>query len=241
MGIGAATAKLLASKGARVVVGDINYAGASAVAEEIRSSGNAAWAVQFDLADEASIQHLIATGVEYLGGLDGLVNMAADVRPDLLSRDTAVGDMDVAVWGRTLQVNLIGFGLTTKYAIPHLRHNAGSIVNISSCAAYAAEAIRPAYASSKAGINALTRHTARTYGHEGIRANAVAPGAIECPGLVEALKSDSDFQRIIEQLPLGRLGKPEEVATTISYLLSRDSSYVTGQIWAVNGGSHLRD
>ncbi|KAF9871137.1 hypothetical protein CkaCkLH20_11306 [Colletotrichum karsti] len=132
-GVGAGTAKHLAGRGAKVVVADINISAAKEVGEEITNSGGSAAVIEFDLADEQSIKNLIEKGTEFLGGLDSLLNIGADLSPQTMGNDRAVHDMDAAIWHRTFQVNTIGFALTTKYALPHLQGaGGGTIINISS-------------------------------------------------------------------------------------------------------------
>lgn len=137
-GVGAGTAKLLAARGAKVVVADINIAAAENVGAEITSSGGDAIVVEFDLSDEQSIKALIEKGTEWLGGLDSLLNIGADLSPQNLGNDKSVLDMDAAVWHRTFQVNTTGYALTTKYALPHLKKaGGGTIINISSVSSLA--------------------------------------------------------------------------------------------------------
>ncbi|KAJ0367060.1 hypothetical protein COL154_003570 [Colletotrichum chrysophilum] len=132
-GVGAGTAKLLAARGAKVVVADINIAAAKDVGAEINNAGGSATVIEFDLADEQSIKNLIEKGTEWLGGLDSLLNIGADLSPKTLGNDRAVHDMDAEIWHRTFQVNTTGYALTTKYALPHLKQaSGGTIINISS-------------------------------------------------------------------------------------------------------------
>lgn len=132
-GVGAGTAKLLAARGAKVVVADINITAAKEVGEEITKSGGSAIVVEFDLADEDSIKALVEKSTEWLGGLDSLLNIGADLSPQTLGNDTSVLDMDAAIWQRTFLVNTTGYALTTKYSLPHLKKaGGGTIINISS-------------------------------------------------------------------------------------------------------------
>jgi NAD(P)-dependent dehydrogenase (short-subunit alcohol dehydrogenase family) len=240
-GIGATTAKHLAAAGARVAVGDINSHGAMAVAEEIRSLGAEAEAATFDLADGASIEALIAKAVSTFGGLDGLANVAADVRPETLSKDVDILDMDPQLWEHTLRTNLIGFALLIQAALPHLlAAGGGSIVNVSSAAAWSAEVGAVAYATSKIGGHALTRHVARRWGKQGIRCNAIAPGAV----LTETgtvVMPEAYRAQMLEKVCLSGLGKPLDIAQATGFLLSDSASWLTGQIISVDGGWMLRE
>ncbi|GIE95662.1 SDR family NAD(P)-dependent oxidoreductase [Paractinoplanes rishiriensis] len=235
-GIGAATAARLAEEGVRLFLGDINEEGVRGTAE--RTDAGVA---RFDLADADSVAALVAAAVEHLGGLDGVANVAADLSPGTLGNDTALVDLDVAVWEQTLRANLLGFALVGKHAIPHLiAAGGGAVVNTSSAASWAGEPVRPAYAASKAGINALTRHIASAYGKDGVRANSVSPGAVLSETALATMSAE--FQaRMLAAVTVPRLGQPDDLAATICYLLSDDASWVSGQVWTVNGGGGFRD
>jgi NAD(P)-dependent dehydrogenase (short-subunit alcohol dehydrogenase family) len=221
-GIGAATARRLGAEGARVFLGDINIDGA-------------------DLADAASIQSLVSNAVDFLGGLDGVANVAADLSPAQMDADGPLLEMQVPIWEQALRANLIGFALINKEVIPHLiESGGGSIVNTASNATFVGEAVRPAYAASKAGINTLSRHIASAYGDRFIRANSVSPGAVLSETAIATL--GEDFQAmVLAALALKRLGKPDDLASTIAFLLSDDASWVSGQVWSVNGGGGFRE
>ncbi|TDZ41076.1 putative short-chain type dehydrogenase/reductase [Colletotrichum trifolii] len=242
-GVGARTAKLLASRGAKVVVADVNIDAAMEVSAEINSCGGSATVIEFDLADEASIKNLIEKGGEWLGGLDSLLNIGADLSPTNLGNDRAVGEMDAEVWHRTFLVNTTGYALTTKYALPHLKSGGGgTIINISSMGGHymgTPEPQRVAYAASKAAVHALTRHTATTYGGDNIRSNTVALGPIATPTLLKNIEASPKMQEALKKVPLQRLGKPEEVAALLAFMISSDAAYITGDIWSINGGTHV--
>lgn len=246
-GIGASTAIRLGEEGARVVVGDLNFDGAQTTAKSIEASGGTAVPCRYDAADEASIRDLIAFAVSEFGGLDGLHNNAAELSADVITNDSDAVTTPLEVWNRTIQVNLTGYLLGIRYAIPELiKRGGGSIVNTSSGAAFVGEDIRVSYGVSKAGIGALTRHVASAYGKQGIRCNAVAPGYVPMEGLrklTESLGVDPDV--ILDNLlntsvRLPRLGKPEDLAAMIALLLSDDGEWITGQVYGVDGGWILR-
>lgn len=240
-GIGAATARHLGENGARLHLGDINTEGVAATAKAVVDAGGEATSTWFDLHDRDSIQGLVAGAVEALGGLDAIVNVAADFAPTTVLADVALDRMDPAVWDRTFAANLTGYALLIKHALePLTAAGGGAIVNTSSGIATVGEPDRPAYAASKAGINALTRHVAVTYGARGIRANAVAPGLVLSES-VEANLTDEFKQLALMGVPLGRHGQPADLAHVIGFLVSDESSWVTGQVLNVNGGSHRRD
>ncbi|MGW0523232.1 SDR family NAD(P)-dependent oxidoreductase [Crossiella sp. NPDC003009] len=240
-GIGAATAGRLAAEGAAVLVGDIDLGGAQATAKGIGDAGGTAIAAGFDLGDEGSITALVERAVAELGGIDGLFNVGADLSLDTMNRDTDLLGMDPAVWRRNHDINLLGYALTCREVIPHfLRQGGGVIVNTSSGAAWGADPSRPAYAASKAGVSALTRHIAGRWGKEGIRCNGIAPGIVLTETLkrhdVEELKA-----RAMRGLKSTRLGEPEDLAAVAAFLLSDDAAYVSGQVWSVCGGWSTRE
>jgi NAD(P)-dependent dehydrogenase (short-subunit alcohol dehydrogenase family) len=174
-GIGAATAERLGAEGAHVVVGDINVAAATSTAGRIADAGRSAIAVGFDLADPNSVADLVAAAADTFGGVDALFNVGADMTA--LRGDTDVVDIELDLWDRVMTVSLRGYVAALKHVIPQLlSRNGGAIVNMSSAAAFQGEPARPAYATAKAGIGALTRHVAARWGKDGIRCNAVAPG-----------------------------------------------------------------
>jgi NAD(P)-dependent dehydrogenase (short-subunit alcohol dehydrogenase family) len=240
-GIGAATAHRLAEEGAKVVVGDFNLRGAEETAERIEAGGGTAVAMQYDQGDESSISKLITGTVEHFGALHGLHANAVEGRLEVVSRDLDVLEMDVAVWERSLRVNLIGFALLIREALPHmLVLGGGAIVCTSSDGSSVPMPTRAAYSVSKAGVNALIRHVALRWGREGIRANAVSPGTI----LSETVKSRITQEQLDEwgaQRPCRRAGEPADVAAMVAYLLSDDSEFVNGQVLGVDGGFHMRD
>ena len=183
-GIGRATALALAAEGAAVVLADLSGDGAERVAREITDAGGRALAQLTDVGDESSIAAMVEAAVKTFGGLDVLHNNAAATEPTLLSGDLELTSMDVAIWDRTLAINLRGPMLGCKHAIPRmLERGGGVIVNTSSAAALAGDLVRSAYGASKAGLDALTRYVATQYGKRGIRCNSIAPGVIATPAL----------------------------------------------------------
>lgn len=240
-GIGAATAQRLGEEGAQVMCGDVFADKAEIVAKDIAAKGGTAIACFFDLHEEDTLKALIATAVEAFGGLDGIVNVAFEGRREYHDRDVEILDMEPEIWSTVLHANVIGTGLLMKYALPHLiEAGGGSIINITSGASWVGEPIRVVYGASKAGINSITRHVANRYGDRNVRCNAVSPGAI----LTEAGKatfSDEFKAQMLSGMPIKRLGEPEDIASTIAFLLSDDADWVTGQVWTVNGGLVLRE
>ena len=239
-GIGAALAERLVEEGAAIVVGDINEAALKNNVANLAKKGKAI-AVTFDLADENSIYTLVNRGVDELGGLDGLAITGADLSNETLGHDFEVGRIDGKVWDRTLRVNLIGHALLMQAAIPHLlTAGGGSIVTTSSLAAQQPMNTMPAYSASKAGLHALMRNVATTYGKQNIRCNAVAPGLVLTEGgrvnLSQEMMDDAT-----SKIPLTRLGEPKDLAAMIAFLLSDDGEWITGQVYGVNGGNMYRE
>ena len=178
-GIGSATCRALAREGASVAVVDIDIDGAQATVSGIEDDGGTAVPIHTDLASEGAIAAMVATVVAHFGRLDALHNNAALTDSDFLDRDTAVTELDIDVWDRTLDVNLRSQMLTCKHAIPEMvRSGGGSIVNMSSGAALSGDRTRTAYGVSKAGVHALTMYAATSHGKRGIRVNTVVPGLI---------------------------------------------------------------
>jgi len=239
-GIGAATARRLADEGARVAIGDINIDGATAAAEKIAQSGGRAIAVEFDLADAQSVQDLVDRTIKELGGIHGLHNVGADLSDENLGRDTTILDTDLDVWQRTLDVNLLGYVRTIRAVLPHLlKRGGGSIVNTSSGAALGSDPQHVAYGASKAAVNHITRHVAVNWGKHNIRSNGVMPGLVM--GETQGRQNDLQLQQAF--LTFGkttRLGRPDDLAAITTFLLSEEAEWITGQVWYIGGGSHLR-
>jgi NAD(P)-dependent dehydrogenase (short-subunit alcohol dehydrogenase family) len=240
-GIGAATAERLAAEGARLLVGDINDVGLAETVERIQRAGGTAHSAHYDLADADSIVRLIDACVARYGGIDGLANIGADVGTATLRNDFDVGSMEVAIWERTLRVNLIGHALLIKAALPHFVAQAGgAIVSVSSASAYQGAETIPAYAASKAGLHALIRHVAQRWGKNNVRCNGVAPGLV-LTAPARAAFTPEELEKDLEQLPLPRHGEPADLAAAITFLLSEDAAWITGQVISVNGGFAFRD
>jgi NAD(P)-dependent dehydrogenase (short-subunit alcohol dehydrogenase family) len=240
-GIGAATATRLAEEGAKVVVGDVNRDGLNATIAKITANGGIATGVYFDLADNASAQALIKTCVDAYGGVDGLANVGADLSLPSITTHQDLLELSDENWQRELDCNLMGYTRTIRAVIPHLvKQKSGAIVNTSSTAAYMAEPVRAAYATVKAGINALTRNVARRWGPDNIRCNSVAPGLTMSEANMSKMPAE-EREQLLATIPLNRGGTPEELAAVYAYLLSDDGAWVTGQVWSVNGGAYLRD
>jgi NAD(P)-dependent dehydrogenase (short-subunit alcohol dehydrogenase family) len=239
-GIGAASARRLADEGAHVVIGDLNEAGAQETVEGIRQAGGEARAFRFDISDDASSGELIRYAVTEFGGVDGLFNVAADLRAEILGRDTDLLDVPLEVWHRTLAVNLTGYLYTMRHALPELlKRGGGAIVNTISGLVLNGDRQRPAYGASKGGVVTLTKHVASRWGKDGVRCNAVAPGMVLTDNSLRNISAE-ERQAITARVPSPRLGKPEDLAAMVALLMSQDGEWINGQVLAVNGGTGLR-
>lgn len=235
-GIGAATAKRLASEGASVILADVNVDGAEMTAAAIRQAGGDAEARNFDLNDEESIRALIASSVERYGKLDILHNNAADTRVELMAGDLAIADMDAAIWDATFHANTRGTMLMIKYAVPAmLKSGGGSIINTTSGTSNGGDLLRSAYAASKAAVECLTLYAAAQYGRQGIRCNGISPG-LTLTSAVKANIPPKHIEQIKTHALLSGLGVPEDLAAAVAFLASDDARNITGQNIFIDGG-----
>lgn len=238
-GIGAATATRLGAEGAQVIVGDIAIEAAGRTAADITAAGGHATAVGFDLADPDSVAALIAAATATYGGVDALFTVGADM--SAIRGDSDVVDIDFTLWDRVMTVNLRGYVAAMKYAIPELlSRGGGAIVNMSSAAAFQGEPARPAYATAKAGIGALTRHVAARWGKEGIRCNAVAPGFTATDAIRSAPQWPELEASALQRIRGTRVGETDDVASLVAFLLSAEGEWINGQVINIDGGTVLR-
>ncbi|MCS6711772.1 SDR family oxidoreductase [Brachybacterium sp. EF45031] len=231
-GIGAATAHRLATEGARVVVADLSLEEAQRVAEELPGSGHGA--VALDITSGESVTAAVAQAVAHLGGLDAVAHTSGGTVPESTRERPAEGfPVDDEQWTQLLDLNLVGAARVARETLPALRESAGALVAVSSVnAAMAWGGL--AYSSAKAGLEALVRNLASDHAAAGVRINAVAPGTVR----TRVWQGRVDILRPL--YPLGRVGEPEDIAAAITYLLSPDAAWVTGQVLTVDGGVSLR-
>ena len=226
-GIGKATALRLASEGAKVVVADVQTEAGAATVADIEAAGGAATFLKLDVTSETEWDAAIAATLETYGSLTTLVNNAGigDARP--------IEDTDLSTWDKTIAVTQTSVFLGSKAASAALRAADGaSVVNISSMYGIVGAAFAgPAYQAAKGAVRILTKNLALHWAGDGVRVNSVHPGFIDTPILGE-----TDRSALIAGTPIGRLGKPEEIASMIAYLASDEASFITGGEFVVDGG-----
>lgn len=239
-GLGSATARLMAARGARLVLADIYFEGAQALSQTLDAD---ILPVAVDLGDESSIKAMIAATIDHFGRIDVLHNNAADLSPDLGPRDLDILNMATEVWDRTFRVNARGTMIACRETLPYmLKQGSGSIVNMVSSLALQGHIVQNAYSASKAALIQMTRSIAASYGPQGIRCNSVAPGLTLTPQVAKVFPDA--VRRLVEKETLrDRLGEPEDLAETVAWLASDAALNMNGQLIVCDGGSttHVPD
>ncbi len=231
-GIGKATALKLAQRGADVIVDDINPETAPQTAREIQALGKKAVAVIADVSQRDAVEKLIQTAVQELGGVDILVNNAGIARSNVLQR------LKDEQWDEVLNVNLKGIFYGTQAAVPHMiKQRSGKIISISSIYGRIGAVGDANYAASKAAIVGFTRSVAKEVARYNINVNAIMPGLVDT-SLLRGIP-EKYLKSMIDEIPLKRVGHPEDIAHVVAFLASDDSSYMTGTILEVTGGWNM--
>ena len=231
-GIGRAIARALALEGATVFVGARDQGRLAEVVKQIADEGGAAVALALDVADRASVDAALQKVLEAQGRVDHLVNNAG------ITRDTLLLRMKQEDWDQVLATNLTGTYLCTQAVLkPMLKQRSGRIVNVASVVGVTGNAGQANYVASKAGIIGFTKAVAREVASRSITVNAVAPGFIDTD--MTAAMTEKAREAVASSIPLGRVGRPEDIASAVAFLVSDAAAYITGQVLGVDGGFHM--
>jgi NAD(P)-dependent dehydrogenase (short-subunit alcohol dehydrogenase family) len=233
-GMGSVASRLFASEGARVVLTDVADELGEATAAAIREDGGQASYVHADVSNERDAEAMVNAAVQTYGSLDILYNNAGVMPND----DGSVHTNTEAIWDLVLAINVKGVAFGCKYGIPAMIDSGGgSIINVASFVAWMGAATsQTSYTASKGAVLAMTREIAVEYARKGIRCNALCPGPIDTPLLAELLSDPARRQRRLVHIPMGRLGRADELAKAALFLASDDSSFMTGASLIVDGG-----
>ena len=228
-GIGAAISRLFAVEGARIVLGDLADGGAP-LADELAAAGSETLFQRLDVTDESAVAGLMQKVMARFGRLDILVANAG-----IPERKSPIHELDLADWRRVIDVDLTGVAICNKVAAgAMLATGGGSIINMASILAHVGQENSNAYSAAKAAVLNLTRSVALTYARRGIRANCVSPGYIDTPLLAQL--PEATRQAMLVRQPIGRLGRPEEIAEVVAFLASDRASFITGACINADGG-----
>jgi NAD(P)-dependent dehydrogenase (short-subunit alcohol dehydrogenase family) len=234
-GMGRVAAQMFAAEGAKVVVAEFGEEAGEETVRLVADAGGEASFVKTDVSREEDARAMVDHAVDRYGRIDVLYNNAG-IMPEA---DHSVTDTDVAVWDQVMAVNLRGVFLGCKYAIPRMvEQGSGSVINISSFVALLGCSVpQDAYTASKGAVLSLTRSLAVQFGPKGVRSNAICPGPIETPLLMDwLLKDEAAKQLRLARNPTGRFGKPEEIVNTAIYLASDESRWTNGAHFVIDGG-----
>lgn len=239
-GIGRATAEIFAREGARVVVSGRRRPELEETVRRVERHGGGAGLVQGDVSRPEDAERAVKETVGLFGGLDILINNAG-----IITRNASVTSVSIEDWERVLDVDLTGVFLASRFALLQMlqARRGGSIVNVSSVSGIMGDEKLAPYNAAKGGVNLLTKNMALDYAPHGIRVNAVCPGRIATPMPMSRLKPSEDWETLLAQwgrnIPLGRVGRPEDIASAILFLASDDAGWITGTTLVVDGGSTI--
>ena len=235
--MGEAIALRYAKEGAKVVVAEIEPARGEKVVNAIRQLGGDALFVQTDVASEQQIQTLVETALARFGQIDVLVNNAAVL---LAQKESRAHELTNEVWDRTMNVNLRGYWLCSKYVIPSMLRRGGSIIFIASRTGLRGFARLAAYSTSKGGVFALMRSMAVDYAADHIRVNAIVPGTMDTPMNASELSDPRVREKFIAKTPAGRLGIGDDIAGLATFLASDDAGFCIGGVYMADGGADVK-
>ena len=239
-GIGRATAELFAREGAAVMVSGRRTTELAETVRRVAAGGGRAGLVAGDVSSPADAERMVRETVTALGGIDVLVNNAG-----IIVRNASVTSVSLEDWERMLRIDLTGVFLVSRFALLEMLKagQGGSIVHVSSVAGILGDPKLAPYNAAKGGVNLLTKNMALDYAPHGIRVNAVCPGRIWTPMPISRLKPEDDYQEILarwgKNIPLGRVGMPEDVARAILFLASDEAAWITGTWLVVDGGATI--
>jgi NAD(P)-dependent dehydrogenase (short-subunit alcohol dehydrogenase family) len=234
-GIGRATALAFAREGAWVAAADLKLDTAQETARLVEKAGGQAVAIEVDVTDDDTVAAMVGAAVRAFGGLDCAFNNAGIAAYQVNAAGQKIADVAPEAWARLIDVNLTGVWRCLRHEITQMRTQGGGvIVNTASIAGLVGLATSSAYVAAKHGVVGLTRTAAADHAEENIRVNAVCPGFIETPMTVDTMRRRGE--RIMANVPMARMGKPEEIAEAVVWLCSDRASYVTGAAWTVDGG-----
>jgi NAD(P)-dependent dehydrogenase (short-subunit alcohol dehydrogenase family) len=234
-GMGRTAARMFAAEGAKVVLADVTDEMVGSAVAEVQAAGGQATGIAADVSNETDAKRMVDHAVATFGRVDALYNNAG-IMP---AADHSVVDTDVATWDKVMAVNVRGVFLGCKYAIPRMvEQGSGSIINVASFVAILGCSVpQDAYTASKGAVLALTRSLAVQFAPRGVRSNAISPGPIETPLLMDWLVKDEEAKRIrLARNPSGRFGKPEEIVHVAVYLASDESRWTNGANLVIDGG-----
>ncbi len=240
-GIGAGTAKLAASNGAKVVISDLNDELGEALAAEIRDAGGEAIYQHCDVTDEEQVQTLMSVAADAYGGIDILHNNAG-IHESMISQELSLETMTRETFEKVVSVNLVGVFLCSKYALPYLKESdQASIINAGSTSSIAGYPNCMAYGSTKGAVMQLTKNLAVDLAPHSIRVNCYCPGSIHTQMVDKFLEAAADPQAMLNTMTMThlipRMGAPKDVAELVCFLASEQSQFINGVVWLIDGGS----